>query len=182
MLRSYLRLTLFALGLLVGVQVPGFIEAYERHVEARRLEAQQGLLGFQDTAGRFFEGNLNALVEHYRASDDPVIQSDARSVAALVERARLLDREWRLMQGPWYAQAWHVLIGADQRLRRQVWGSYRFQVLLAPEAIAWGICCALLLAWMAESIFLLIRRLLFPQRRQQRRRTVQNDSPRKKLS
>jgi hypothetical protein len=182
MLRSYLRLTLFALGLLVGVQVPGFIEAYERHVEARRLEAQQGLLGFQDTAGRFFEGNLNALVEHYRASDDPVIQSDARSVAALVERARLLDREWRLMQGPWYAKAWHVLIGADQQLRRQVWGSYRFQVLLAPEAIAWGICCALLLAWMAESIFLLIRRLLFPQRRQQRRRTVQNDSPRKKLS
>ncbi|HAQ28087.1 MAG TPA: DUF2937 domain-containing protein, partial [Pseudomonas sp.] len=42
MLRSYLRLTLFALGLLVGVQVPGFIEAYAQHVEARRLEAQQG--------------------------------------------------------------------------------------------------------------------------------------------
>jgi hypothetical protein len=182
MLRSYLRLTLFALGLLVGIQAPGFIEAYGRHVDARRLEAQQGLLGFQDTAGRFFEGNLNALVEHYRASDDPVIQSDARSVAALVERARLLDREWRIMQGPWYAQAWHVLIGADQQLRNQVWSSYRFQVLLAPEAIAWGICCALLIAWIAESIFLLIRRLLFPQRRQQRRRTVQNDSSRKKLS
>src|SRR3546814_884014 len=75
MLRSYLRLTLFALGLLVGVQVPGFIHAYGEHVGARRLEAQQGLTGFQDTAGRFFEGNLNALVEHYRASDDPVIQS-----------------------------------------------------------------------------------------------------------
>lgn len=173
MLRSYLRLTLFALGLLVGVQVPGFIHAYEEHVEARRLEAQQGLLGFQDTAGRFFEGNLNALVEHYRASDDPVIQSDARSVAALVERARLLDREWRIMQGPWYARAWHVLIGADQDMRHQVWSSYRFQVLLAPEAIAWGLSCALLLAWIAESVFVLIRRALFPQRRRRQRRTTQ---------
>ncbi|MBA1277743.1 MULTISPECIES: DUF2937 family protein [Pseudomonadaceae] len=170
MLRSYLRLTLFALGLLVGIQVPGFIQAYGNHVEARRLEAQQGLQGFKETAGRFFEGNLNALVEHYRASEDPVIQSDARSVATLVGRAQLLDREWRIMQGPWYARAWHVLIGADQDLRRQVWSSYRFQVLLAPEAIAWGICCALLLAWLAESVFVLLRRLLFPQRRSGTRR------------
>ncbi len=170
MIRSYLRLTLFALGLLVGVQVPGFIQAYEHHVEARRLEAQQGLVGFQETAGRFFEGNLSALVEHYRASEDPVIQSDARSVAALVERARLLDREWRIMQGPWYAQAWHVLAGADQTMRRQVWSSYRFQVLLAPQAIAWGLCCALLLAWIAESVLLLIRHILFGRKPRSSRR------------
>lgn len=178
MLRSYLRLTLFALGLLIGVQVPGFIQAYGNHVEARRLEAQQGLSGFQDTAGRFFKGDLNALVEHYRASDDPVIQSDAGSVAALVGRARLLDREWRIMQGPWYAKAWHVLIGADQDLRRQVWNSYRFQVLLAPDAIVWGICCALLLAWITESVFVLLRQALFPQRYRRRRRTAKVVVPR----
>jgi len=170
MLRSYLRLTLFALGLLVGVQVPGFIQAYGNHVEARRLEAQQGLQGFQETAGRFFEGDLNALVEHYRASADPVIQSDARSVAALVGRARLLDREWRIMQGPWYARAWHVLISADQDLRRQVWSSYRFQVLLAPEAIAWGISCALALAWLVEALGMALANLLWPRRRYRLRR------------
>ncbi|MCP9338716.1 DUF2937 family protein [Stutzerimonas xanthomarina] len=179
MLRSYLRLTLFALGLLVGVQVPGFIEAYGNQVEARRLEAQQGLLGFQDTAGRFFNGDLNALVEHYRVSEDPVIQSDARSVSALVERARLLDRERRVMEGPWYAQAWHVLIGADQAIRRQVWNSYRFQVLLSPEAIAWGLSCALLLAWIVESLFVLLRQALFPQRNRRRRRTA-NSLPSKR--
>ncbi|MCQ4259499.1 DUF2937 family protein [Stutzerimonas stutzeri] len=170
MFRSYLRLTLFALGLLIGIQVPGFIQAYANHVEARRLETQQGLTGFQETAGRFFSGDLNALVAHYRASEDPVIQSDARSVSALVERARLLDREWRIMQGPWYAQAWHVLIGADQSMRAQVWSSYRFQVLLAPEAIAWGLCCALLLAWIIESIIVLLSQALFPQRYRKRRR------------
>lgn len=169
MLRSYLRLTWFALGLLIGVQVPGFIQSYANHVEARRLEAQQGLLGFQETAGRFFRGDLGALVEHYRASEDPVIQSDARSVSALVERARLLDREWRIMEGPWYAQALHVLVGADKEIRRQVWNSYRFQVVLAPEAIAWGLSCALLLAWIIESLYVSLRRLLFPQRYRRRR-------------
>lgn len=179
MLRSYLRLTLFALGLLIGIQVPAFIQAYANHVEARRLESQQGLLGFQETAGRFFQGDLNALVQHYRTSEDPVIQSDARSVATLVERSRLLDREWRILQGPWYARAWHVLVGADGDMRGQVWRSYSFQVLLAPEAIAWGICCALLLAWIVESLFVLVRQALFPQRYQRRRRTANSPAPKR---
>jgi hypothetical protein len=48
MLRSYLRLILFTLGLLVGVQVPGFIEDYAKRVDAHRLEAEQGLKGFRE--------------------------------------------------------------------------------------------------------------------------------------
>ncbi|MGE4404698.1 DUF2937 family protein [Pseudomonas sp.] len=170
MLRSYLRLTLFALGLLVGIQVPGFIEAYAQHVEARRLEAQQGLQGFEETARRFFEGDLDALVEHYRNSEDPVIQSDAQSVRALVARATLLEREWQAMQRPWYARAWHVLVGAEHSLRAQVWNSYRFQVLLAPEAIAWGIGCALALAWVVEALGMALARVLWPRRSYRLRR------------
>lgn len=170
MLRSYLRLTLFALGLLVGVQVPGFIQDYAQHVEARRLEAQQGLQGFQETARRFFHGDLDALVEHYRTSNDPVFQNDAQSVSALVERARLLEREWQAMQRPWYGRAWHVAITAEPRLRNEVWDGYRFQVLLAPEAIAWGIGCALVLAWMIEALGMALASLLWPSRGYRSRR------------
>lgn len=169
MLRSYLRLTLFALGLLVGVQVPGFIEAYDQHVEARRLEAQQGLQGFQETARRFFHGDLDVLVEHYRASEDPVFQSDAQSVSVLVERARLLEREWQAMQRPWYARAWHVAVAGEPGLRGEVWSGYRFQVLLAPEAIAWGIGCALALAWLVESLLLALNYPFRSKRRHGRR-------------
>ena len=42
MLLSYLRLVLFAIGLLVGVQVPGFINDYAKRVEAHLIEAQTG--------------------------------------------------------------------------------------------------------------------------------------------
>lgn len=168
MLRSYLRLTLFAFGLLVGVQVPGFLEAYERHVEARRLEAQQGLQGFEETARRYFVGDLDALVRHYRISNDPVFQNDANSVELLVQRARVLEQEWQAMQRPWYARAWHVLAGAERSMREQVWRSYRFQVLLNPEAIAWGLSCALLVAWLVESLLLA---LSYPLRQRRRHRT-----------
>lgn len=38
MLLSYLRLVLFAVGLLVGVQVPGFINDYDKRVEAHLID------------------------------------------------------------------------------------------------------------------------------------------------
>src|SRR3546814_8379983 len=76
MLLSYLRLVLFAIGLLVGVQVPGFISDYAKRVEAHLIEAQTGLQGFQGTANQFFKGDMQALVAHYRASEDPIFRSE----------------------------------------------------------------------------------------------------------
>lgn len=156
MFRSYLRLALFACGLLLGVQAPGFIDDYSKRVEAHRLESQQSLKGFRETAQRFFQGDLDALVAHYRASTDPVMQSDARSVEHLVQRAALLDAEWRAMQGAWYAQAWHLATGADDALLDETLSAYRYQVLLTPAAITWGVCSALLLAWLVELLVALL--------------------------
>ena len=168
MLRSYLRLVLFAVGLLVGVQVPGVINDYAQRVEAHRLEAQQSLRGFSETAQRFFNGDLQALVAHYRASEEPVFRSDAASIGALLARNQLLEREWQALQGPWYEKAWHVLAKADPQLRQETLNGYSYQVLLAPEAIAWGIACALLLAWVVESIILFIGWTLWFGRRRAR--------------
>jgi hypothetical protein len=156
MLRSYLRLVLFTVGLLLGVQIPGFISDYSKRVEAHLIEAQQSLKGYSDTAERFFKGDLQALVAHYRSSEDPVFRSDADSLNQLLTRNQLLDREWQALQGPWYAKAWHVISAANPDIRRETFNAYTYQVLLVPEVIAWGIVCALLLALVVESFFLLI--------------------------
>lgn len=156
MLRSYLRLALFALGLLVGVQLPGFIDSYAQRVDAHRIEAEQALSGFRQTARQFFAGDLEALVAHYGASEDPVFRSDALSLGSLIGRSRLLEGEWQAMQGPWYRRAWHLAAHADRQLLGETWAGYRYQVLLAPDAIAWGIACALMLAWLVESLLLVI--------------------------
>ncbi|MEK1904840.1 MAG: DUF2937 family protein [Pseudomonas sp.] len=153
MFRSYLRLAMFALGLLIGVQVPGFIDDYSKRVTAHRDESEQSLLGFRQTARQFFAGDLNALVAHYRASTDDVMRSDADSIAHLVERNSLMEAEWLAMQGPWYAQVWHLATDADQALLQETYDAYSYQILLAPQAIAWGIGCALLLAWLVELVF-----------------------------
>jgi len=156
MFRSYLRLLVFAFGLLVGVQVPGFIDDYTKRVDAHRAESEQSLLGFRETAARFFKGDLNALVAHYRASADEVMRSDAASIAHLVNRSALLEGEWLAMQGPWYGQVVHLLSDADPQLLEETLDAYSYQVLLAPQAIAWGLSVGLILAWMVELLIVAI--------------------------
>ncbi|HEX8541105.1 MAG TPA: DUF2937 family protein [Pseudomonas sp.] len=156
MLRSYLRLVLFTVGLLFGVQIPGFVSDYGKRVEAHLIEAQQSIKGYNATAGQFFKGDVQALIQHYRESEDPVFRSDADSINALLTRTQILEREWLAMQGPWYARALHVAIAADADIRRETWNGYTWQVLLAPGVIAWGIVCALVLALLIETFFLML--------------------------
>jgi hypothetical protein len=156
MLLSYLRLVLFAAGLLVGVQVPGFISDYAKRIEAHLIEAQSGLQGFQGTAEQFFKGDLQALVAHYRASGDPVFRSDADSLSALLTRQLALDKQFQAMQGPWYIRALQVALAADPDVRKETWNGYSYQILLTPQAMGWGMGGALLLSFGLECLFRLI--------------------------
>ena len=50
MMRSYLRMMLFALGLLAGVQIPGLVDLYFQRLDARLQQAGLALAPFQRTA------------------------------------------------------------------------------------------------------------------------------------
>jgi hypothetical protein len=156
MLRSYVRLVLFTAGLLIGVQIPGFISDYTKRVEAHLMEAQQNLRGYNETAQRFFNGDVQALIQHYRSSEDPVFRTDANNIANLLSRNQILDREWMALQGPWYSRAFHVLTAADPTIRTETWNGYTWQVLLSPEVIGWGLVCALLFSLVIESFVVFI--------------------------
>ncbi|MDH0287539.1 DUF2937 family protein [Pseudomonas sp. GD04087] len=150
MLRSYIRMVLFALGLMVAVQVPGFIKDYAQRVDAHRIEAAQALEGFKGTSGQFFQGDLNALVAHYRGSPDPVFQRDADNIERLMRRAQLFENEWQALQGTWYQRAMHMVTAPNHELLQETYANYRYQVVLEPEAIGWALAGGLLLAWIAE--------------------------------
>ena len=174
MLLSYLRLVLFAAGLLIGVQVPGFINDYAKRVEAHLIEAQTGLRGFQGTAEQFFKGDLQALVAHYRASDDPVFRSDADSLSTLLNRQLALDKQFQAMQGPWYIRFLQVVLAADPDIRKETWNSYSYQILLTPEAMIWGMSGALLLSFGIECLIRLIDWVVLGGRRLRQSRPIED--------
>jgi hypothetical protein len=174
MLLSYVRLVLFAAGLLIGVQVPGFINDYAKRVEAHLIEAQTGLRGFQGTAEHFFKGDMQALVAHYRASEDPVFRSDADSLSTLLSRQIALDKQFQAMQGPWYIRFLQVVLAADPDIRKETWNGYSYQILLTPEAMIWGMSGALLLSFGIECLFRLIDWVVLGGRRLRQSRPIED--------
>ena len=103
MLRGYLRLVVFALGLLVGVQGPAFVDQYAKRVSAHYLEVKRDFAGFQQAADQYFNGDVSALVAHHLQSPDVVFRGEAKTIGELfaigehqlgkIEREGL-DREW----------------------------------------------------------------------------------------
>ncbi|UVL36200.1 DUF2937 family protein [Pseudomonas sp. B21-041] len=174
MLLSYVRLVLFAAGLLIGIQVPGFINDYAKRVEAHLIEAQTGLRGFQGTAEQFFKGDMQALVAHYRASEDPVFRSDADSLSTLLSRQIALDKQFQAMQGPWYIRFLQVVLAADPDIRKETWNGYSYQILLTPEAMIWGMSGALLLSFGIECVFRLIDWVVLGGRRLRQSRPIED--------
>jgi hypothetical protein len=174
MLLSYLRLVLFAAGLLIGVQVPGFINDYAKRVEAHLIEAQTGLSGFQGTANEFFKGDMQALVAHYRASDDPIFRSDADSLSNLLTRQIALDKQFQAMQGPWYIRFLQVVLVADPDIRKETWNGYSYQILLTPEAMIWGMSGAMLLSFGIECLFRLIDWVVLGGKRLRQSRPIED--------
>jgi hypothetical protein len=154
MFRGYLRLVVFAVGLLVGVQVPGFIDQYSKRVNAHYLEAEKNFSFFQQTADRYFEGNIASLIDHYDASEDPVFQDDAESVQGIFSRVKMLSAEAAAMSQQWYKRAAHVLLSPNQELLEETFSEYSYTVPLAPEAIAWGVSVGLSVALLLEALLL----------------------------
>ncbi len=159
MVRDYLRLTVFAVGLLVGVQVPGFIDQYQKRVDAHLQEASKNISGFQSTANRFFGGSMETLISHYEASRDPVFEKDAASVRLIYQRFQMLKAEARIFSNPWYRVSLHVASKYRTPIFQETLSSFSHTVPLTGAAILWGVCFAFILTISAESLLIVLGRL-----------------------
>jgi hypothetical protein len=152
--RAYLRLVLFGLGLLIGVQVPGFIDQYSKRVSAHYSEAQKNFAGFQINADQYFSGSVEALITHHEASSDPVFKDEAKTVAALYTRIKNLARELEAMDRPLPSRIVHVVFYPDKEILEETITAYSYTVPLNPDAILCGLVAGLLVALLVEAALL----------------------------
>jgi hypothetical protein len=157
---EYIRLILFAFGLLLGIQVPSFVDQYTKRVDAHLIEAQQSLSGFQQTADRYFSGSVEKLIAHYKVSDDPVFRNDADSIQSIYLRVQLLSNELTQLQKNSVVAAYHSIFNHQKALMEETLAQYSYVILLSPGALLWGICLALVFAMMIETMLRLIIRLI----------------------
>ncbi|MDP5211473.1 DUF2937 family protein [Pseudoalteromonas tunicata] len=153
---SYLRLALFMAGVLIGVQVPGFVDQYGKNLEARLLESSQALNQFQADADKFFDGDINKLIAYYQAKNDVVITAGANSITAIATRQAMLKTAWQAFNQSTLTQFQHVALAPISDIRSQVWQSYDYLIVLKPIAIGIGLVFGLLLAMVLDVLVALI--------------------------
>ena len=160
MLRAYVRLVMFALGLLVGMQLPSFIDQYQKRVDAHLLEAEDNFQLFQRTADRHFGGDVDAMIAHHEKSPDPVFNEDADSIRHLWQRVQLWRIENDALSHGWIASAWHIAFHANADIYRETYHAFTHTIVLTQEAIVAALVSAVTLAFIIELLLVLIYRSL----------------------
>ena len=145
LLKTYSRLFIFACGLLLGIQVPNFVDQYERRIDAHYLEVSANISGFKSTADLLFSGDMEALITYYAKSNDLVFESDAQSIRGIVDRYNRISNEQQALSRNSLAAAMHVLLYADDEFLDETFEQYGYTVPLNMLAVEWGLAIALLL-------------------------------------
>ncbi len=145
LLKTYSRLFIFACGLLLGIQVPNFVDQYERRIDAHYLEVSANISGFKSTADLLFSGDMEALITYYAKSNDLVFESDAQSIRGIVDRYNRISNEQQALSRNILATAMHVLLYADDEFLDETFEQYGYTVPLNMLAVEWGLAIALLL-------------------------------------
>lgn len=156
--RAYSRLAVFAVGILLGIQVPSFVEQYNQRIDAHFREVNINISGFQDTADRLFDGDLEALIAYYANSNDAVFESDAGSIRLVVTRYNRLLVERSALDSNAFAVAMHVMFNADQEFYQEAMRQYSYTVPLNTIAIQWGLAVAIFITLILDLTIFIFRK------------------------
>ncbi len=160
----YFKIISFALLVLVGIQLPGFVTAYGNNLAARLAESDIAIAPFQKTADQHFAGNLETLVEHYANNEDSVITDTGNGVQSIYQRNKLLKTALGSFQVDQLNAYKETFLHPIADVQKQVWSNYNYNVALDANAIIIGLSFALLLLIIIESLLWCIKFLVKPKR------------------
>ena len=155
-LLDYIRFAVFVAGVLIGVQIPDFVDQYGNSLNARVSESANSVSEFQDDADKYFNGDMNKLVEHYDNKSDPVIISGGESIGALVSRNQFLVAAQKRFSQSAYAAYLHVFVSPVEEIRNDVWNNHTYKVVLNVSAIFIGILFGFITSGLFELAILLL--------------------------
>jgi hypothetical protein len=150
---SYLRLTLFIGGVLIGIQFPMFLDQYGKSLEAHFLESERGIQEFKDEAQKHFGGSMEKLITHYNDSGDPVFHDGGESLQAIHGRYLSLNEALSsFKKGLWSAYT-QAFLNPVPDIQKEVWKNFNYSAKLDLGAIIFGLVCGLILSLLVEICF-----------------------------
>lgn len=156
-LYRYLMIIVACISLLLGLQVPNFVDQYQKRVDAHLREVSVNLLPFQDIANKYFAGDMNKLIELHRNSVEKPFQEEGAAIEKMVQRKLRFEADMAALQTSLPQKALHVLLHGDQELLDEALGQYSYAVPLGQDALIFGAGVALIILLAVELLLALVR-------------------------
>ncbi len=156
-LYRYLFVIVACISLLIGLQVPNFVDQYQKRVDAHLREVTVNLQPFQDIANKYFNGDLGKLIELHRNSDLKPFQEEGAAIQKMVERKLRFEADLAALQTNLPLKVLHVLLRGDREMRDEALGQYSYTVPLNQDALIFGAGAALVILLLMELLLALVR-------------------------
>jgi hypothetical protein len=156
-LYRYLMILVACIALLLGLQIPNFVDQYQKRVDAHLREVTVNLQPFQEIANKYFGGDLGKLIALHRNSGEKPFQEEGAAIEKMVQRKLHFEADLAALQVSLPLKAWHVLIHGDREMIDEALGQYSYNVPLNQDALIFGAGAALVILLLVESLLALVR-------------------------
>lgn len=164
-LYRYLIVIVACISLLIGLQVPNFVDQYQKRIDAHLREVSINLQPFQDIANKYFGGDLGKLIELHRNSDAKPFQEEGAAIEKMVQRKLRFEADLAELQASLPIKVLNVLLRGDREMIGEALGQYSYNVPLNQDALIFGAGAALVILLLVELLLALARsasKKLFP--------------------
>jgi len=156
-LYRYLIVVVACISLLIGLQIPNFIDQYQKRVDAHLREVTVNLQPFQEIANKYFGGDMNKLIELHRNSGVKPFQEEGAAIEKMIQRKLRFEADLAALQTSLPLKAWRVLLQGDREMIDEALGQYSYAVPLNQDALAFGAGVAIVILLLVELLLALAR-------------------------
>ncbi|WP_372881571.1 DUF2937 family protein [Psychromonas sp.] len=168
LLQRYSLKLVFALTLLLGLQIPNFLQQYEIRLDSHYIEAKNQLNAYQRLADRYFSGNLQALISTHKNDPKKLFQDEALVVEDLVNRVHYLQTQKDSLNVTLTKRLLFLAGQVNSPLFHETRVNYQAEIILNKNAISVGLVCALISSLLLEFVFFIfaagLKKFSFPRK------------------
>ncbi|MDA7746849.1 DUF2937 family protein [Psychromonas sp.] len=155
-IKRYSLQLVFTLSLLLGLQLPNFLQQYELRLQGHFAEAELQLSQFQALADVYFSGDLQGLINKHKSSSVALFRDEAVVIENSLLRVQYLQQKIDNLNQPIWYRLGLLTQSIKEPIFKEAWGNYQANIVLNQQAIVVGVSVALFLMLLLELTFYLL--------------------------
>lgn len=156
-LYRYFIVIVACIALLIGLQIPNFVDQYQKRVDAHLREVTINLQPFVDIAIKYFGGDLGKLIELHKTSTEKPFQDEGAAIEKMVARKLRFETDMVALNTSLPMKALHVLLHGDREILDEAMNQYSYAVPLNQDALEFGASVAFAFLLLLELLIALLR-------------------------